>query len=128
MATNGKLKGKKGELELAHKLQEYGYEARRSVQYNGKDGQADVVGLPHIHVEVKRVEKLNLYNAMEQAQRDAKGDDSPAVFHRKNRSNWLVTMELDDFMKFYKGYENNNRLVEALGNKIKEYEEGVNNG
>lgn len=128
MATNGKLKGKKGELELAHKLQEYGYEARRSVQYNGKDGQADVVGLPHIHVEVKRVEKLNLYNAMEQAQRDAKGDDSPAVFHRKNRSNWLVTMELDDFMKFYKGYENNNRLVKALGNKIREYEEVINNG
>ena len=128
MATNGKLKGKKGELELAHKLQEYGYEARRSVQYNGKDGQADVIGLPHIHVEVKRVEKLNLYNAMEQAQRDAKGDDSPAVFHRKNRSNWLVTMELDDFMKFYKGYENNNRLVKALGNKIREYEEVINNG
>ena len=128
MATNGKLKGKKGELELAHKLQEYGYEARRSVQYNGKYGQADVIGLPHIHVEVKRVEKLNLYNAMEQAQRDAKGDDSPAVFHRKNRSNWLVTMELDDFMKFYKGYENNNRLVKALGNKIREYEEVINNG
>lgn len=105
MATNGKRKGKEGELELAHKLKEYGYDAKRSVQYNGKDGQADVIGLPHIHVEVKRVEKLNIYDAIAQAKRDAKSGDKPAVFHRKNRCNWLVTMELDDFMKIYKGYE-----------------------
>ena len=111
MATNGKRKGKEGELELAHKLQEYGYDAKRSVQYNGKDGQADVIGLPHIHCEVKRVEKLNIYDAIAQAIRDAKNGNLPAVFHRKNRCNWLVTMELDDFMKIYKAYE-----------------EGVNNG
>lgn len=103
MPINSKQKGKAGELELAHKLQEHGYDTKRSVQYNGKDGQADVLGLPHIHIECKRVEKLNLYDAMEQAKRDAKHGDLPAVFHRKNRCNWLVTMELDDFMKIYKG-------------------------
>lgn len=100
---NSRQKGKTGELELSHKLQEYGYETRRSVQYNGKDGQADVVGLPRIHIECKRVEKLNLYDAMEQAKRDAKDGNLPAVFHRKNRHNWLVTMELDDFIKLYEG-------------------------
>lgn len=105
MAINSKRKGKTGELELAHKLKEYGYDAKRSVQYNGKDGQADVVGLPHIHCEIKRVEKLNIYDAIAQAKRDAKGDDKPAVFHRKNRCNWLVTMELDEFMEIYKAYE-----------------------
>ena len=105
MAINSKRKGAKGEIELAHKLEEYGYNARRSVQYNGKDGQADVIGLPHIHVEVKRVEKLNIYDAIAQAIRDAKNGNLPAVFHRKNRCNWLVTMELDDFMKLYKAYE-----------------------
>jgi Holliday junction resolvase len=111
MATNGKQKGKKGELELAHKLKEYGYDAKRSVQYNGKDGQADVIGLPHIHVECKRQERLNIYDAVEQAKRDAKNGDAPAVFHRKNRCNWLVTMELDKFMEIYKAYEevNNGR-------------------
>lgn len=103
MSVNSRQKGKTGELELSHKLQEYGYETRRSVQYNGKDGQADVVGLPRIHIECKRVEKLNLYDAMEQAKRDAKDGNHPAVFHRKNRHNWLVTMELDDFMKIYEG-------------------------
>ena len=104
MATNGKRKGKEGELELAHKLQEYGYDTKRSVQYNGKDGQADVLGLPHIHIECKRVEKLNIYDAIDQAKRDAKNGDKPTVFHRKNRCNWLVTMELDEFMEIYKAY------------------------
>lgn len=121
MATNGKRKGKEGELELAHKLKEYGYDAKRSVQYNGKDGQADVLGLPHIHIECKRVEKLNIYDAVDQAKRDAKNGDKPAVFHRKNRCNWLVTMELDKFMEIYEGYINNKRVVNALENKIKEY-------
>lgn len=105
MAINSKRKGKVGELELAHKLKEYGYTTRRSVQYNGKDGQADVIGLPNVHIEVKRVEKLNVYNAIAQAKRDAKDGCLPAVFHRKNRCNWLVTMELDDFMEIYKAYE-----------------------
>ena len=104
MTINSKRKGKQGELELAHKLKEYGYNACRSVQYNGKDGQADVIGLKHIHCEVKRVEKLNIYDAIEQAKRDAKNGDMPTVFHRKNRCNWLVTMELDEFMELYEGY------------------------
>ena len=114
MAINSKQKGKTGELELARKLKEYGYDANRSVQYNGKDGRADVLGLPSIHIECKRVERLNLYDAMEQAKRDAKNGDAPTVFHRKNRSNWLVTMELDDFMKLYKEYEANQRLREYI--------------
>lgn len=128
MATNSKRKGKEGELELAHKLKEYGYNAKRSVQYNGKDGQADVLGLPHIHIECKRVEKLNIYDAITQAKRDAKNGDKPAVFHRKNRCNWLVTMELDNFMELYAGYIDNGRLIKALEKKIAEYGELVKNG
>lgn len=117
MPINSRQKGKTGELEIAHKLKEYGYEAKRSVQYNGKDGQADVLGLPHIHIECKRVERLNLYDAMEQAKRDAKNGDAPTVFHRKNRSNWLVTMELDDFMSLYKAFESNQRLREYINKR-----------
>jgi hypothetical protein len=29
----------------------------------------------------------------------------PAVFHRKNHCNWLVTMELEDFIKMYREWE-----------------------
>lgn len=102
--TNSKQKGKRGELELSHKLKEYGFDTRRTVQYCGKaeEGQADVVGLPGIHIEAKRVEKLNIYDAISQAKADAKNNDLPTVFHRKNRCEWLVTMTLEDWMKLYR--------------------------
>ena len=123
MAINSKRKGAKGEIELAHKLEEYGYNTRRSVQYNGKDGQADVIGLPRIHIECKRQEALNIYNAIEQAKRDAKNGDFPTEFHRKNRCNWLVALELDEFMQLYDGYVNSERVKSY----IEKHTEG-NNG
>lgn len=103
---NSKQKGKRGELELVHKLKEHGFDTRRSVQYNGKadEGQADLIGLPGIHIESKRVEKLNLYDAMAQAKHDAKENELPTVFHRKNNSKWLVTMELDAWVELYREY------------------------
>lgn len=106
MAINGREKGAKGERELAKVLREYGYtEAKRGQQFCGINGNADVIdALPNIHIECKRAERLNIHEAMEQAKRDTKGK-LPAVFHRKNRSKWLVTMELPDFMEIYKKYE-----------------------
>lgn len=105
MPKNSRRKGADGELELAKVLRQYGYESRRGQQYSGANGDADVVGLPGIHIECKRVEKLNLYDAMSQAISDARADEIPAVFHRKNRSEWLVTMKLKDFMKIYPEWE-----------------------
>lgn len=99
---NSREKGKRGELELASKLRAYGYETRRGQQYSGANGDADVVGLPGIHIECKRVEQLNLYKAMAQSKADARDGETPAVFHRKNGEKWLVTMELNDWMKMYK--------------------------
>lgn len=98
---NSRNKGKKGELELSHKLQEYGYGTRRGQQYCGIEGNADVVGLPGIHIECKRVEKLNIYDAMSQAISDAKEGEYPTVFHRKNHCEWLVTMRMEDWMTLY---------------------------
>ena len=49
---------------------------------------------------------------MEQSKRDTKEGQSPAVFHRKNNKKWLVTMELDDFMKLYNEYYSSNKLKE----------------
>ena len=101
VGRKSKRKGAAGELELAKLLQSYGYEARRGYQFDGKY-VADVVGLPGIHIECKRVEKLNMMDALRQSARDAKGDELPAVFHRRNREMWLVTMTLDDWMGLYK--------------------------
>ena len=92
MAINSRQKGAKGERELSKVLHGYGYNCRRGQQYCGDNGDADVVGLPGIHVECKRVERLNLYDAVDQAKHDAKPDELPAVFHRKNHCEWLVTI------------------------------------
>lgn len=98
---NSRNKGAKGERELAGKLRDYGYDCRRGQQYSGKNGDADVVGLPGIHIEAKRVERLNLYDAMAQSKHDAREGETPVVMHRKNNCKWLVTMELDDWMAMY---------------------------
>jgi hypothetical protein len=54
------------------------------------------------HTEVKFVEKLNLYEALQQSQRDC-GDWSeeriPIVAHKKSRQSWMVTMDANSFMQ-----------------------------
>lgn len=100
--TNSRRKGAAGERELSKVLRGYGYDARRGQQFSGANGDADVVGLPGIHIECKRVERLNIYDGLAQARSDAKNGDIPAVFHRKDRSEWLVTMSLEDWIRIYK--------------------------
>ena len=102
---NSKAKGAAGERELAKLLREHGYIARRGQQYSGANGDADVVGLPGVHIECKRVERLNVYEAMAQARRDARPGEIPVVMHRKNRQPWLVTMDIDSWLKMYERNE-----------------------
>ena len=106
---NSRAKGARGERELANLLKSYGYNTRRGQQFSGLEGE-DVVGLPGVHIECKRVERLNIYDAISQANRDSKKNQIPAVFHRKNNCKWLVTMEFDEFMKIYREYEASNDL------------------
>lgn len=97
-------KGRDGERELARVLQSYGYNVQPGEPLNyGKE--PDLSGLPGVHVEVKRAEKLNLTAWLEQAERDAKkfNDGLPAVFHRRNRCQWLVTMPLRSWIELYRG-------------------------
>jgi Holliday junction resolvase len=104
MMVNSIEKGKSGERELSHKLQEYGFQTRRGQQFCGSNGDADVVGLPGVHIECKRVEALNIDKALQQSIFDSRDNDEiPVVMHRKNRTPWKVTMLLDDFMKLYTG-------------------------
>lgn len=105
---NSREKGKRGELEVAHLLKDYGYDARRGQQYAGSNGDPDVVGLPDIHLEVKRVEKLNIDNALSQSIRDARDKEVPIVMHRKNRTEWKITMRFDDWIEMYKAWEEAN--------------------
>ena len=98
-------KGRAAELELSRILQGHGYnvEPGRALSYGEVP---DLSGLPGIHIEVKRRENVNLSAALEQARRDAgRFGGLPAVFHRRNREHWRVTMELSDWLELYRSYQ-----------------------
>lgn len=103
--TSGKAsqrKGADGERELAAVLREYGYEIKRGGSMSFGE-VPDLVGLPGVHIEVKRCEQVRLSEWMQQAERDSQHfkDGLPAVFHRRSREGWRVTMNLADFMRLY---------------------------
>ena len=104
MGKSSQRKGVEGERELAGKLREYGYCIERggSLSFGSTP---DLTGLPGIHIECKRVEKLNVQEAMQQAVRDSEHfhDGTPVLFHHRNRKSWLVTLRLEDFMSLYRG-------------------------
>ena len=102
MSINSRAKGAVGERELTNILKENGFETRRGQQFCGANGDADVVGLPHIHIECKRVERMIIEKAMTQSRNDAREGEIPVVMHRKNRQPWLVTMDLNEWLGMYK--------------------------
>lgn len=106
---NSKQKGARFERLLASIFRDNGYKARRTAQYCGNTGDAsDVVGLPGIHVEAKHCEQMRLYEWIAQAKRDAEASGTgklPAVFHKKNNAEILVTMEIDAWFNLYREWE-----------------------
>lgn len=106
MGRASQRKGAEGERELVKILQHEGYQVERggSETYGTVP---DIVGLPGVHIEVKRVEQLNIPEAMNQAARDSKRfqDGMPAVFHRRNRRRWMVTMALADWLRMYRRWK-----------------------
>ena len=101
---NSRRKGKVGEREFASLLRENGFEARRGQQFSGGADSPDVVSpaLPWLHVEVKRVQHLNLTDACVQAEGDS-GGKPWIVAHRRNHAPWLITMTADTFFNFLRG-------------------------
>lgn len=94
-------KGADAERELANLIRDtWGYDVHRGKVFYG---ESDMVGLSGIHPEVKRQERLNLYEAMKQAisESEKRGDGLPTVFHRRDREGWLVTMRLEDWIDLY---------------------------
>ena len=103
MGKSQQRKGRAGEIEIVKILNDNGISAEpgQAVSFGSTP---DIVGVDGVHAEVKRVERLNVLEAMNQAIRDSEkfGDGLPTLFHRRNRSPWLVTMTLEDWLKLYK--------------------------
>ena len=91
---NSRSKGKRGELELAQWLRDvWGISARRGQQFAGSPDSPDIVhSLPGVHIECKRQERLVIENALDQAMRDKAPGTIGIVLHRRNRSDWVVSM------------------------------------
>ena len=107
-----KRKGDQFERDLAtyfsHRL---GVSVQRSLYtgdpYIAKKGSADLIGLPGLSVEAKRTEQLRVFDAMEQARRNAGKEEAPAVVHRRARQSLEdahVIMPLSEFMRFYRAW------------------------
>ena len=100
--TKSQRKGRNAEKELSAMLNTYGYDTHIGAPLNF-GSEPDISGLRGVHIEVKHVERLNIYQALEQSIRDSERlkDGTPCVFHRKNRRGWLVTMRLEDWLEMY---------------------------
>jgi hypothetical protein len=98
---NSRQKGARGEREAAKKWEEVmGGKARRGQQFAGGTDSPDIViSNRAIHVEVKRTERGNPYEWLDQAKRDAKGK-VPVVLHRRSNRPWVLLMEFADAPKF----------------------------
>lgn len=98
---NSRSKGQRGEREWASVLRGRfpGLAFRRGLQSRGGGKEVmDVEGLPGFHCEVKRVEKLNIWQALAQAESDSDPGLIPIVPFRRNRGGWYVALRADDFL------------------------------
>ena len=102
MTINSRAKGASAERELSSVLRAAGFDARRGQQFSGSQDSPDVIGIPGLHIECKRVESGNLYNWLDQAVGDA-GTNTPVVIHRRSRRPWVAILKLDDFLTLVKG-------------------------
>jgi len=101
MGSMSKRKGAAGEREAAAKLNEVlGTHLHRGRQYHGGPESPDLAGdLPGIHLEVKRSERLRLYEALEQARHDASVTQVPAVMYRANCKPWVIVVEVEQIVR-----------------------------
>lgn len=109
---NSRGKGKRGEREFAALLSEHGFQARRGQQFSGGADSPNVVSeeLAWLHVELKRVQNLNLTDACVQAECDqarpglnGKRKLAWIVAHRRNHAPWLITMRAETFFQLLRG-------------------------
>lgn len=100
---NSRQKGARGEREACSELAKYGYKFRRSQQFKGSADSHDIEPIegeeyPHfpVSIEVKRVERLQLYDALAQAEADSGEGEIPLVMHKKNNCPWVAILTMDD--------------------------------
>ncbi len=94
--TDSRAKGARGERDAAKEwAKATGLKSRRGQQFSGSPDSPDVATEADIHLEVKRCERGNPYDWVDQACGDC-GEKLPVVLHRRNNRPWLVIVRLTD--------------------------------
>ena len=94
---NSRAKGKRAELELCSILAPYWPAVCRNLDQFSAD-KRDVLNVPGLHIQVKHVEQLNIWKALNQAITESDPTDIPVVAFRRNRSPWYAAMELEELI------------------------------
>lgn len=100
MSATERRKGAAAEREVIALIREAGWpHVRRTHDGRTQAGRGDVTGGPaHVHIEVKRHERLNVPGALAQVRADADALDLPVLVHRPSRSDWMATLPLADLL------------------------------
>jgi hypothetical protein len=98
MPPNSRRKGAAGEREfIAKHLAPYWPEAQRNIDQYGDD-KRDCIVLNGVHWQLKRTERLRLYDAIDQAASEARNHDMPVVAFRRNHRPWHCVLEAEDLI------------------------------
>jgi hypothetical protein len=93
-------KGKRNERAAAAQWSEItSCSARRSVQYSGKDGTADLIAQDGIHIEVKSRKSIAAVRFHDQAVSDARDKNVPIVLMKEDRGDFFLMVRLNDLPK-----------------------------
>ncbi len=117
---NSRQKGKRGELDAAESLRRlFCWTARRTQQFKGTSDSSDVevAETPEAFWEVKREERLNVFKALATAVAEA-GGKLPVLMHRKNKTEWLVTVRLADLARLSEVVRGGLERVKTRGEEI----------
>lgn len=96
--VNSRAKGKAGELEFIRlHLAEHWPEAKRNLDQFGDDTR-DVIGVAGCHFQLKRTERLRVWDAIQQAETEAAEHDIPIVAFRRNRGKWYCIIEASELI------------------------------
>lgn len=111
--AKSRRKGCAGEIEIRNLLNTHTLpngepvQAKRGCQHAGGPDSPDVAhNIPHLHLEVKRVEVASMSpakmrDALAQSRRDAGEDNLPVVCWRSNRSEWVAMLSVADLLTLF---------------------------
>jgi hypothetical protein len=110
--VNSRAKGKRAELDLAKFITPWYPEACRNLDQFGPK-KMDLIEVADLHIQCKHVEKLNVWNALDQAITEATEGRLPVLAFKRNwsasslpsRSKWFGALELDELLPLLKQRE-----------------------